>query len=107
MRARVRALSPLVASSASAPPPPNARLSLHHHHDHRPIITPTTKQVQSFYESVGLMVGAEADPAKREEYLARLMAPPNAIWAAILAQAAASPEVLKQQEVIKSIQVEG
>lgn len=44
------------------------------------------------------------DPAKRDEYLARLMAPPNNIWGQILAQAQQSPEVLKQQEVIKSLQ---
>lgn len=34
----------------------------------------------------------------------RLMAPPNTTWAQILAQARASQEVLKAQEVIKSIQ---
>ncbi len=34
----------------------------------------------------------------------RLMAPPNTTWAQILAQAEASPEVLKQQEVVRSIQ---
>ena len=35
----------------------------------------------------------------------RLMGPPNATWQQILLQAAANPEVLKQPEVIKSIQV--
>lgn len=44
------------------------------------------------------------DPAKRDEYLARLMAPPNNIWGTILAQAQANPAVLQQQEVIKSLQ---
>lgn len=32
------------------------------------------------------------------------MGPPNATWSQILAQAHASSDVLKQQEVIKSIQ---
>jgi exportin-1 len=32
------------------------------------------------------------------------MAPPNATWGQILAQAQANQEVLKQQEVIKSLQ---
>jgi exportin-1 len=44
------------------------------------------------------------DPAKRDEYLARLMQPPNTIWAQILQQAQANPDVLKQPEVIKSLQ---
>jgi hypothetical protein len=44
------------------------------------------------------------DPAKRDEYLARLMGPPNNIWGQILAQAQANPAVLQQQEVIKSLQ---
>eukprot|EP00882_Tetradesmus_deserticola_P001199 GHRQ01001297.1.p1 GENE.GHRQ01001297.1~~GHRQ01001297.1.p1 ORF type:complete len:1084 (+),score=646.45 GHRQ01001297.1:232-3483(+) len=61
-------------------------------------------QIHSFFESVGLMIGAEVDPAKREEYLSRLMAPPNNIWGQILAQAQANPAVLQQQEVIKSLQ---
>lgn len=43
-------------------------------------------QVHTFYEAVGLMVGAEGDMAKREEYLGRLMAPPNATWQQIIAQ---------------------
>ncbi|KAF5832627.1 armadillo-type protein [Dunaliella salina] len=61
-------------------------------------------QVHTFYEAVGLMVGAEGDMAKREEYLGRLMAPPNTTWQQIIAQAKANPEVLKQQLAIKSIQ---
>lgn len=43
-------------------------------------------QVHTFYEAVGLMVGAEGDMAKREEYLGRLMAPPNSTWQQIIAQ---------------------
>lgn len=44
-------------------------------------------QVHSFYESVGHMLSAETDPQKREEYLQRLMEPPNSIWRSILQQA--------------------
>ncbi|GBF89748.1 hypothetical protein Rsub_02918 [Raphidocelis subcapitata] len=60
-------------------------------------------QVHAFYEAVGLMVGAEGDERKRSEYLMRLMAPPNAIWAALMQQASALPDVLKQPDAIKSI----
>ncbi|KXZ44730.1 hypothetical protein GPECTOR_63g55 [Gonium pectorale] len=61
-------------------------------------------QIHTFYEAVGLMIGAESDPSKRDDYLHRLMGPPNTTWSQILAQARANPEVLKQQEVVKSIQ---
>jgi hypothetical protein len=44
------------------------------------------------------------EQVKQREYLARLMGPPNNTWGQILAQAQANPEVLKQQEVIKSLQ---
>ena len=49
-----------------------------------------------FYEAVGLMVGADADAARRADCLRRLMAPPNATWAAALAEAAANPDALRQ-----------
>ncbi len=61
-------------------------------------------QIHTFYEAVGLMIGAESDPVKRDDYLHRLMGPPNSTWAQILAQARSNTEVLKQQEVIRSIQ---
>jgi hypothetical protein len=51
-----------------------------------------------------VLLAPAVDPAKRDEYLARLMAPPNNIWGQILAQAQANPAVLQQQEVIKSLQ---
>jgi len=50
------------------------------------------------------MIGAEVDAAKRGAYLAALMTPPNKSWFAIVGQASQNPEVLKQQEIIKSIQ---
>lgn len=61
-------------------------------------------QIHTFYEAVGLMIGAESDQAKRDDYLHRLMGPPNTTWAQILAQARQNSEVLKQQEVVRSIQ---
>lgn len=54
-------------------------------------------QVHTFYEAVGLMISAESEAGKRDEYLARLMGPPNATWQQILAQARTNPEILKQQ----------
>lgn len=61
-------------------------------------------QIHMFYEAVGIMISAEHDAKKREEYLARLMAPPNATWASIIAQARQDVEVLKQTEVIRNVQ---
>mmetsp|Transcript_36522 Transcript_36522/g.81303 ORF Transcript_36522/g.81303 Transcript_36522/m.81303 type:complete len:1073 (+) Transcript_36522:318-3536(+) len=61
-------------------------------------------QIHTFYEAVGLMIGAESETSKRDDYLTRLMGPPNATWQQILAQARANPDVLRQHEVIKSIQ---
>lgn len=51
-----------------------------------------------------MLLVAAGDQAKQREYLARLMGPPNTTWGQILAQAQANAEVLKQQEVIKSLQ---
>lgn len=45
-----------------------------------------------------------AAPDAREQYLIALMAPPNSIWDSIIQQAVVNPDVLKQQEVIKSLQ---
>jgi hypothetical protein len=45
-----------------------------------------------------------AAPDAREQYLIALMAPPNGIWDSIIQQAVVNPDVLKQQEVIKSLQ---
>ena len=61
-------------------------------------------QVHMFYEAVGIMISAEHDAGKRDEYLARLMAPPNTTWSSIIAQARADVGILKSTEVIKNIQ---
>jgi hypothetical protein len=47
---------------------------------------PPTDRRRRRHAQVGLMIGAEVDPAKRDEYLMRLMGPPNAIWSSILQQ---------------------
>jgi exportin-1 len=60
-------------------------------------------QVHTFYESVGHMIGSELNPAKREEYVQRLMAPPNEQWQQIMTQARQNSECLKNQDVIKNI----
>ena len=51
-----------------------------------------------------LLALSAVDAAKRDAYLAALMTPPNKSWFAIVGQASQNPEVLKQQEIIKSIQ---
>lgn len=65
-----------------------------------------THQIHTFYEAVALTIGAAADsdPRRREEYLVRLMGPPNLTWQQIIQQAGASPDILKQQDVIRNVQ---
>lgn len=61
-------------------------------------------QIHMFYEAVGIMISAEHDSRKRDEYLTRLMAPPNATWASIIAQARADVGVLKSTDIIRNVQ---
>ncbi|TYI71095.1 hypothetical protein E1A91_D08G270300v1 [Gossypium mustelinum] len=60
-------------------------------------------QIHTFYESVGHMIQAESDPHKRDEYLQRLMALPNQKWGEIIGQARQSVDVLKDQDVIRTV----
>ena len=60
-------------------------------------------QVHIFYEAVGHMVSSELNLAKKEEYVQRLMTPPNQTWDLIMTQARQSSESLKSQEVIKNV----
>ncbi|KAK9862358.1 hypothetical protein WJX84_007629 [Apatococcus fuscideae] len=64
-----------------------------------------THQIHMFYEAVGLIIGAEMDAKRRAEYLARLMQPPNHTWHTIIEQARGNQEVLRQQEVIRNVQI--
>ena len=60
-------------------------------------------QIHVFYETIGMMIGAEGDPQRRGEYLQKLMEPPNTRWQAIIAAAHQNVESLKQQETIKHV----
>jgi len=60
-------------------------------------------QVHSFYESVGHMISAETDPAKRDEYTLRLMQLPNTTWRQLMASAAANRETLKSADAIRGV----
>ncbi|XP_010931803.1 protein EXPORTIN 1A [Elaeis guineensis] len=60
-------------------------------------------QIHTFYESVGHMIQAESDPAKRDEYLKRLMDLPNQKWAEIIGQASQSVAILKDQDIIRTV----
>ena len=63
-------------------------------------------QVHMFYEAVGLMVGADADAAKRARYLERLMGPPNATWDAVVSSSLAtdpSGTQLLEPDRVKSV----
>eukprot|EP00201_Polytomella_parva_P003399 CAMPEP_0175074682 /NCGR_PEP_ID=MMETSP0052_2-20121109/21468_1 /TAXON_ID=51329 ORGANISM="Polytomella parva, Strain SAG 63-3" /NCGR_SAMPLE_ID=MMETSP0052_2 /ASSEMBLY_ACC=CAM_ASM_000194 /LENGTH=702 /DNA_ID=CAMNT_0016343059 /DNA_START=305 /DNA_END=2409 /DNA_ORIENTATION=- len=43
-------------------------------------------QIHTFYEAVALTISSEGDAIIREQYLQRLMTPPNATWAGMMAQ---------------------
>ncbi|XP_010930169.1 protein EXPORTIN 1A isoform X1 [Elaeis guineensis] len=60
-------------------------------------------QIHTFYESVGHMIQAESDPAKRDEYLKRLMDLPNQKWVEIFGLASQSVDVLKDLDVIRIV----
>ncbi|XP_076945553.1 protein EXPORTIN 1A-like [Bidens hawaiensis] len=60
-------------------------------------------QIHTFYESVGCMVQAESEAAKREEYLQRLMSLPNQKWAEIIGHARGSVDFLKDPDVIRTV----
>ena len=59
--------------------------------------------IHIFYEAVGEMIHAEGDPLWREQYLKKLMEPPNANWYQIIAAARASSDTLRHQEVIRNV----
>jgi len=49
------------------------------------------------------MIQAESDNAKRDEYLKRLMSRPNQKWVEIIGQASQSIDILKNQDVTRSV----
>ena len=44
-------------------------------------------QVHTFYEAVGMMIGAQTDPTAQEHLLEKYMALPNQVWDSIISQA--------------------
>lgn len=61
-------------------------------------------QIHTFYETVGIIIGADPDAGRREAYLARLMAPPNATWRGLLAAARADVSSLQKPEALRGLQ---
>ena len=61
-------------------------------------------QIHMFYEAVGIMIAAEADGRKQEEYLDRLMKPANDFWQAMLVQAGVNLDSLRETLTVKDIQ---
>ncbi|KAL8217857.1 hypothetical protein R6Q57_021230 [Mikania cordata] len=60
-------------------------------------------QIHTFYETIGFMIQAESEAAKREEYLQRLMNLPNQKWTEIIGHARGSVEFLKDPDVIRTV----
>eukprot|EP00899_Mesostigma_viride_P028462 jgi/Mesvir1/8800/Mv02704-RA.1 len=60
-------------------------------------------QKHTFYEAAACMIAAEAVPTKRDEYLTRLMEPPNQSWLQIIASARENLEYLKAPNVIREV----
>ncbi|KAD2805599.1 hypothetical protein E3N88_38976 [Mikania micrantha] len=60
-------------------------------------------QIHTFYETIGFMIQAESEAAKREEYLQRLMNLPNQKWTEIIGHARGSVEFLKDLDVIRTV----
>ncbi len=61
-------------------------------------------QIHMFYEAVGIMIAAEPDSRKQEEYLSRLMMPANDFWQNMIQQANVNSEILKSTQAVKDIQ---
>ncbi|KAK3239812.1 Exportin-1, partial [Cymbomonas tetramitiformis] len=60
-------------------------------------------QIHIFYEAVGEMIHSELDLKKKEDYINRLMTPPNTQWFQLITQATANPDILRQQDVIRNV----
>lgn len=60
-------------------------------------------QVNVFYEAVGLMVSAEPDTGRCEEYLKQLMSLPNSDWHQIITQAQQYPVSLREADTARKV----
>jgi exportin-1 len=61
---------------------------------HRITVDLSPSQVHTFYEAVGYMISAQPNKLTQEKLIAKLMEMPNAAWDSLMAQAAASVDVL-------------
>lgn len=61
-------------------------------------------QVHMFYEAVGLMIAADHDAQRRDQWLMRLMQPPNQVWEQTIEAAKQDVGILKQTENMKNVQ---
>lgn len=61
------------------------------------------QQVHTFYEAVGLMIGAQTDNAVQERLIEKYMMLPNQVWDNIISQATRNVDVLKDPEVVKQL----
>ena len=61
------------------------------------------QQVHTFYEAVGLMIGAQTEPEAQEMLIEKYMSLPNQVWDQVIARASTSVDILKDPEVIKQL----
>ncbi|GFN83095.1 exportin-1 [Plakobranchus ocellatus] len=61
------------------------------------------QQVHTFYEAVGLMIGAQVDQVAQEHLIERYMLLPNQVWDGIINQATHNVQVLKDPEAVKQL----
>jgi len=62
-----------------------------------------TYQVQSFYDSVGVILACHADPDQRAKWLLALMEGPNRQWMSLMEEAKKNLDALVQENRIKDI----
>ncbi|KAK6636151.1 Exportin-1 [Polyplax serrata] len=62
-----------------------------------------TRQIQTFYEAVGLMISAEVDEVVQTKLIEKYMALPNQIWDDVISSASKNVDVLKDMEAVKQL----
>jgi exportin-1 len=68
---------------------------------HRITVDLSPSQVHTFYEAVGYMISAQPNKPIQERLISKLMEMPNAAWDSLMAQAAASVDVLGNPDNVK------
>ncbi|XP_067943682.1 exportin-1-like [Watersipora subatra] len=61
------------------------------------------QQVHTFYEAVGLMIGAQTEVETQEMLIEKYMSLPNQVWDSIISDASNSVDILKDPEIIKQL----